>query len=511
MFDCQWVEPKERCSIVEKVQTPKTQYADSHGVSIAYQVIGEGPVDLVVVPGWVSNVETIWSEPIFLRLIRNLTRFARVILFDKRGTGCSDPVAGAPGIDERIDDIRAVMDAAGVQRAVLDGVSEGGPMAILFAATYPERVQALVLYGTYPKVDAPGEPVMPLEKVDRIGTDALDHWGEGRSLEVFAPDLAHDALQRRMWGVWERTGASPGMARALYNALRQWDVRPFLSTISAPTLVIHRTGDAIPIEGGRYLAQHIANAKLLELPGNNHVPFEPEIVDQICGAIEELVLGTRHSAAPERILSTVLFTDIVGSTERAATVGDRQWRAVLEDHDDIVRRQLERHRGREVKTLGDGFLATFDGPARAVQCARDLAEEIASGGLAVRAGIHTGECEVMGDDIGGMAVNLAARVAALAAPGEVLVTGTVHDLVIGSALRFEERGRHVLKGVPGEWPLFAAVGEADRSELSPLPTTTPATSVTDRAMDRVALHNPRLARMGARLSRRRAIAGKRPA
>jgi class 3 adenylate cyclase/pimeloyl-ACP methyl ester carboxylesterase len=494
---------------VDGVQAPKTQYADSHGVSIAYQVIGDGPVDLVVVPGLVSNVETMWGEPIIVRLIRNLTRFARIILFDKRGTGCSDPVAGAPTMEERMDDIRAVMDAVGVQRAVIDGVSEGGPLAMLFAATYPERVQALVLYGTFPKIDAPGEPDLPLGKVNQIWA-CLDHWGEGRTLDVFAPDLAHDALQRRMWGVWERTGASPGMARALYTALRQWDVRPFLSTISAPTLVVHRTSDAVPIEGGRYLAEHIAGAQLLELPGNNHVVFEPDIVDQTCGAMEEFVLGTRHSATPERILSTVLFTDIVGSTERAAAVGDRHWRDLLEEHDDLVRRELKRHRGREVKTLGDGFLATFDGPARAVQCARDLAEQIASVGLAVRAGIHTGECEVIGDDIGGMAVHLAARVAALAGPGEVLVTGTVRDLVIGSPLQFEARGRHTLKGVPGEWPLYAATGEEDRSRLPALPTSMPAATFTDRAMERMAVRTPRLARLGAQLSRKRATAGRRP-
>jgi pimeloyl-ACP methyl ester carboxylesterase len=263
---------------VTPVQPARTQYADSHGVSIAYQVVGDGPFDLVIVPGWVSNVETLWSEPIFLRLLRNLTRFCRVVLFDKRGTGCSDPVTGSPTMEERMDDIRAVMDAAGVQRAVLDGISEGGPLAIVFAATYPDRTQALVLYGTYPKVDAPGEPHMPDEHINRIAT-CLERWGEGHTLEIFAPDLAHDAVQRRMWGVWERTGASPGMARSLYASLRQWDVRPFLSTISVPTLVIHRTGDRIPIAGGRYLAEHIDGATLLELPGNNHVLFEPEIVD----------------------------------------------------------------------------------------------------------------------------------------------------------------------------------------------------------------------------------------
>jgi class 3 adenylate cyclase len=292
------------------------------------------------------------------------------------------------------------------------------------------------------------------------------------------------------------------MARALFDAMHQWDVRPFLSAVSAPTLVIHRTGDKVPIEGGRYLAEHIADAKMLELPGNNHVVFEPEIIDRFSGAVEEFVFGTRQSREPERVLSTVLFTDIVGSTERAAALGDRRWRAVIEDHDELVRGLIERHRGREVKTLGDGFLATFDGPARAVHCARDLVAQVGALDLVIRAGIHTGECEVMGDDIGGMAVHLAARVAALAGPDEVLVTGTVRDVVIGSSLRFDDRGRHILKGVPGEWPLYAVVGDEDRTNLVPLPTSTAAATLTDKTLEHLALRTPRLARVGVRLSRR---------
>ncbi|MEY2476180.1 MAG: hypothetical protein QOG87_1495 [Actinomycetota bacterium] len=488
------------------MQQPKTQYADSHGVSIAYQVIGDGPFDLVLVPGFVSNVETLWAEPIFYRLISNLTRFCRVITFDKRGTGCSDPVAGAPSVDERMDDVRAVMDAAGVERAVINGISEGGPIAILFAATYPERTQGLVLYGTFPKVDAAGEPDLDRRGVEMVG-DFLSSWGEGNTLEVFAPDLAHDAMQRRMWGVWERTGASPGMARALYEALRTWDVRSVLPSVNVPTLVLHRTGDFVPVEGGRYLAEHIPGAKMIEFPGRNHVVFESEIIDGMGGAIEEFVLGSRHAAETERVLKTVLFTDIVGSTERAATEGDRRWRSILGDHDVMVRHALERHRGTEVKSLGDGFLATFDAPARAVQCARQLTHDVGSLGIAIRSGVHTGECEILGADIGGLAVHLAARVAALAGPGEVLASSTVRELVVGSQLRFEDRGRHQLKGVPGEWQLFAAVEEtAPTAPPVVLPTTTPATGFSDRAMDAMAMKTPRLARAGARLSRRVAAA-----
>jgi class 3 adenylate cyclase len=487
------------------VQAPKTQYADSNGVSIAYQDMGAGDVALIIVPGAVSNVEVMWSEPIFYRLIRNFTRFARVIVFDKRGTGCSDPVVAPPTLDERIDDITAVMDAAGVERAFLEGISEGGPMAMLFAATYPERVQGLVLYGTFPKWDAPGPPEISVEPID-LFEQVAEHWGEGRSVELFAPQVAHDPIQRRMWAVWERTGASPGMVRKLVASIRGIDVRPILASISVPTLVLHCTGDMIPIAGARYLADNIAGARIVELQGGSHAPYEPEIVDQLCGAVEEFIMGSRHRPDPERALATVLFTDIVGSTEQAASVGDRTWRAQLEEHDELVRGALGRFRGREVKTLGDGFLATFDGPARAVQCARALVDDVGRVGLSIRAGIHTGEVEVLGEDIGGMAVHLAARVSALAGAGEVLVTSTVRDLVIGSDLHFTDRGRHALKGVPGEWQLLAAVGEAPAAVAEPIPTSMRAPTVTGRAMDVMAVKTPRLARAGARLSRKMATA-----
>ena len=487
------------------MQAPKTQYADSNGVSIAYQDIGDGDVTLVVVPGAVSNVEVMWSEPVFYRLVRNFTRFARVIFFDKRGTGCSDPVVGPPTLDERVDDIKAVMDAAGVERAFVEGLSEGGPMAMLFAATYPERVQGLLLYGTFPKMEAPGEPQLPLESVE-LFSNAADHWGEGRSVELFAPQVAHDPIQRRLWAVWERTGSSPGMVRKLVQSVRVMDVRPILRSISVPTLVLHCTDDKIPIEGARYIAANIPGARIFEIQGGSHVPYEPEVVDQLCGAVEEFMLGSRQRPDPERALASVLFTDIVGSTERAAAVGDRAWRSELEEHDSLVREVLERYRGRAVKTLGDGFLATFDGPARAVQCARELVDEVARLGLSIRAGIHTGEVEIIGEDIGGMAVNLAARVSALAGAGEVLVTSTVKDLVIGSDLQFADRGRHALKGVPGEWQLLAAVGQAAPVSAEPLPTSMRAETVTGRAMDVMAARTPRLARAGARLSRKVATA-----
>ncbi|MBV8961452.1 MAG: alpha/beta hydrolase, partial [Actinobacteria bacterium] len=302
------------------MQAPKTQYADSNGVSIAYQDIGDGDVTLVVVPGAVSNVEVMWSEPVFYRLVRNFTRFARVIFFDKRGTGCSDPVVGPPTLDERVDDIKAVMDAAGVERAFVEGLSEGGPMAMLFAATYPERVQGLLLYGTFPKMEAPGEPQLPLESVE-LFSNAADHWGEGRSVELFAPQVAHDPIQRRLWAVWERTGSSPGMVRKLVQSVRVMDVRPILPSISVPTLVLHCTDDKIPIEGARYIAANIPGARIFEIQGGSHVPYEPEVVDQLCGAVEEFMLGSRQRPDPERALASVLFTDIVGSTERAAAVG----------------------------------------------------------------------------------------------------------------------------------------------------------------------------------------------
>jgi class 3 adenylate cyclase len=485
------------------MQVPKTMYADSNGVSIAYQVIGDGPIDLVFVNGFVSNIETFWSEPLFVRLARSMTRFCRMVVFDKRGTGCSDPVGAAPGFEARMDDIRAVMDAAGIQRAVIDGASEGGPLAMLFAASYPERVQALVLYGTIPTGhDTPDFQIPRPNPVDRL-EEFMDFWGEGRTLQLFAPSIADDPLQQRLWGVWERTGASPAMARSLVQAVRDMDVTAVLPTITVPTLVLHQQGDFIPVAGARYIADHIPGAKLVVLPGRDHVPFDDETVDRLVGEVEQFVRGTRTRTESDRQLATVLFTDIVDSTQRATELGDRRWAQLLDEHDRLVRAVLDGHRGREVKTTGDGFLATFDGPARAVRCARELTQQLAAIGIVVRSGVHTGECEIRGEDIGGIAVHLAARVGAMAAPGEVLVTSTVHDLVIGSSLQFTDRARHALKGVPGEWQIYAATGD-EEVDLTPLATSTPARGIADRAMDTMAVHTPRLARVGARLSRRMA-------
>jgi pimeloyl-ACP methyl ester carboxylesterase len=433
----------------------QTRYAKSGDVHIAYQVHGEGPGDLVFVQGFVSNVEAGEDEPGFERMMRRLSSFSRLIIFDKRGTGLSDPVSGAPTLEERMDDVRAVMDAAGSRSAALVGVSEGGPMSALFAATYPDRVTALVMYGTYAKaVAAEDYPWMADLETQRGYADLAESmWGQGQSLQFFAPSLA-DQRDVERWGRLERRLASPGMAAALLRLSHDIDVREVLPTIQVPTLVVHRTEDQpIPIGAGRDLAGRIPGAKLVELPGGDHGFWSDP--DQIADEIEEFLTGARHEHETDRVLSTVLFTDIVGSTKRAAELGDRRWRELLERHDSLMRRQLERFRGREVKATGDGFLATFDGPARAIRCATSAHEAVRPLDIQIRAGVHTGECELRGEDIGGIAVHIGARVVAGAGPGEVLVSGTVKDLVAGSGIEFADRGAHELKGVPGEWRLFA--------------------------------------------------------
>jgi class 3 adenylate cyclase len=345
-------------------------------------------------------------------------------------------------------DLLAVLDAVGSQQAALVGYSEGGPMSALFAATYPGRTTALITFGSFVDID-PQFDWGNLEQLD----DAIDHWGEGRSLSIFAPSIATPE-RARQFGQFERAVGSPRLIRWRVETNRGIDVRPVLSSVQVPTLVLHRTGDTVPLEAGRELAKLIPGARFVELPGEDHIPWvgdsEP-IIDQV----EEFLTGARHAREPERVLATVLFTDIVGSTERAATLGDRRWRTVVEEHDDLVRSQLDRFEGREIKTMGDGFLATFDGPARGIRCGRSIADEIRALGIDVRAGLHTGECELHGDDVAGMAVNIGARVGAKAAPGEVLVSRTVKDLVVGSGIEFEDRGSHSLKGVPGDWRLYA--------------------------------------------------------
>ena len=433
-----------------------TRYAKSGEIHVAYQVFGEGP-DLIMAPGFVSHFENYWDEPRLARWLNKLGSFCRVVLFDKRGTGLSDRVAGAPDLEVRMDDVRAVMDAVGSERAAVFGVSEGGAMSMLFAATYPDRSRALVLYGTYahyPTWVLSGERLQAFIDVIERG------WGTGETVEFFMPSKASDENFRREWGRRERLGASPAAAVALTRMNTEIDVRPILPAIRVPTLVMHRTGDSrCNVEAGRYIGNSIPGAKYVELPGSNHsFNTEPDMVDRIVDEVEEFLTGSRGEVEVDRVLATVLFTDIVDSTKRAAGLGDRQWRALLDRHDAAVRTQIGRFRGHEVKSLGDGFLATFDGPARAVRCAAAIAGSVQPLGLAVRSGLHTGEIELTRDDTGGIAVHTAARVVAMAGPGETLVSSTVRDLVAGSGLRFEDRGRHALRGLPEEVHLYTVLG-----------------------------------------------------
>jgi class 3 adenylate cyclase len=432
---------------------PDPRYAKSGDVHIAYQVFGEGPLNLVFAPLFVSNIEVFWERPDIARWLLRLGSYARVAMFDKRGTGMSDRVNELPGLEQRIDDLRAVMDAAGMEQAALLGVSEGGPLSALFAATYPERCRALVLYGSFARFSSwfPTEEALEefLGYIDRA-------WGTGGSLPFFSPSLVNNPVAQQWMGRFERLGASPAAVTALMRMNSQIDISGIVSTIRVPTLVVHRTEDVtINVEGGRYLAEHIPGARYIELPGKDHPPWVGDNAMEIADTIEEFLTGTRAAGPVDRVLATVLFTDIVGSTEKAAALGDSRWRDLLENHHSTIRRNLERFRGHEVKTTGDGVLATFDGPARGIRCACAIAEEIRPLGIDVRAGLHTGECEMIGDDVGGIAVHIGARVAALAGAGEVLVSSTVKDLVAGSELRFADRGNQSLKGIPGEWRIYA--------------------------------------------------------
>jgi pimeloyl-ACP methyl ester carboxylesterase len=439
---------------------PDTRYARSGDVSIAYQVLGDGPLDLVVVPGAISHVEAIWDEPSHARALRRLASFARLIIFDKRGTGLSDPVPSVPTLEERMDDVRAVLDAVGSEHAALLGLSEGGPMSALFAATYPERTRGLVLYGTCPTLSWDWEESCPHcgtpSELRTLSSSIHEHWGEAAALELMAPSVADDERFRRFWARYERLGASPAMARALTEINRQIDVRDVLPSIRVPTLVLHRADDRVTTAaGGRQMAELVPGARYVELSGSDHLAFVGD-TDPLLDAIEEFLTGVRPIQEPDRVLATVAFTDIVGSTERAVALGDRRWRELLESHHRLVRGELERFRGREVDTAGDGFFTTFDGPARAIRCACSVRDAVREFGIEIRAGLHTGEVEVTDDGVRGLTVHIGARVGAQAAAGEVLVSSTLKDLVIGSDIEFVDRGAHVLKGVPGEWHLYAA-------------------------------------------------------
>jgi pimeloyl-ACP methyl ester carboxylesterase/class 3 adenylate cyclase len=435
---------------------PQTRYAKSGEVSLAYQVVGDGPLDLVFVPGFISHLDLQWADPRIARFLEKLASFSRLILFDKRGTGLSDPVAAPAPLEDRMDDVRAVMDATGSEQAALFGLSEGGPMSVLFAATYPERTRALILCGTYPTGTLdPDENPGGQRWVDLFSDfrSTLEHWGEGRTLALMAPsaDSERDRVGR---GVFERSAATPQMAKTLIEMAVETDVRELLPSIRVPTLVLHRQEEHIPVECAHYLAEHIPGARLVVLPGQDHIPFYGD-AEGYAEEIEEFLTGARSALPSDRILTTVMFTDIVGSTKRAAALGDARWRELVHRHDELMRAQLERHRGREVKTMGDGFLATFDGPARGIRCARAIADQVRALDIELRAGLHTGECELVGDDIAGMAVNIGARIGSLARADEVVVSNTVKDLVVGSGISFADRGTHELRGVPGQWHLFA--------------------------------------------------------
>jgi pimeloyl-ACP methyl ester carboxylesterase len=436
---------------MSEFELPITRYAFSGEVNIAYQTMGDGPADVVLVPGFMSHIEFMHELPGYTAFLRRLATFARVVTFDKRGQGLSDRVSDAPSLEQRMDDVRAVMDAVGSQRAALFGVSEGCPMSALFAATYPERVSRLILFGGYAlrsDISDLHERALQRAKV----------WGTGAMIKTVAPSAATNPDAVAKFAKFERLSASPGAAKsfALLNA--QIDVSSILPTVRVPTLVLHRQDDAqVPVVLGRALASLIPGAKLIEYPGNDHAPARGE-VDVLLGDIEEFITGHRDSTSEgfERVLSTVLFTDIVDSTRSAAAKGDLAWRRLLDSHDQLALQLVERHRGALIKSTGDGILATFDGPGRAVRCALALGAASNQIGLPLRAGLHTGEIEIRGRDIGGIAVHAAARVLAQCQPSEVLVSRVVTDLVAGAGLKFTERGSHDFKGLPGRWDLFAA-------------------------------------------------------
>ena len=436
---------------------PETRYAKSGDVHIAYQVVGNGPMDLVLIPGLFTHVEHQWDEPSFARFLNRLASFSRLIVFDARGAGLSDQAPELPPMEEQIDDLMAVLDAVGSSSAAIFGISQAGPMAILFAASYPERTRAIVLYGSYASPrQREGYPWgRSAEWMDEFGRQVDRDWGSGVFLAQMAPSRLADEPFRRWWGKYERLSHGPGNALAYFRMNALIDVRAILPSIQVPTLVLQRRDDVYRDPGNaRYLAAHVPGAKLVELDGIDHLPYLGD-ADAILDEVQEFLTGVRPPPERDRVLATVLFTDIVGSTEHASAIGDRAWKELLERHHALVREELSRYRGREIDTAGDGFLATFDGPARAVRCAVAIIRAMPDIGLQVRAGVHTGEVELMGTGVGGIAVHIGARVAGLAGPGEVLVSGTVRDLVAGSGIEFTDRGEASLKGVPGQWRLFS--------------------------------------------------------
>ena len=441
---------------------PEVHYAQSGDASIAYQVFGEGDIDLVLVPGFFSHVEMVWDFPPMARCLRRFGSFARVAMFDRRGSGLSDPVTQVPTLEERMDDARAVMDAAGMDRAAVFGWSEGGSMSILLAAAHPDRVSSLVVYaGVARSTYAPDyEFATPKEDYEEARRELIaPFWGTGATLEMAAPSEAGNEEFRRFFGRMERTSASPKMFAQLVEMFFDLDIREAAKAVRVPTLLLHRRHDLfVNVRHSRWLAENMPNAEYVELDGIDHNMWANP--DDIVGEMQRFLTGSVATPEPDRVLATVLFTDIVESTQRVVDLGDAAWRAVLERHESGARESVAAASGRVVKWTGDGLMATFDGPGRAIACAREICRAAEAEGLGVRAGLHTGEIELIGDDVGGIGVHIAARVGALAGDGEILVSRTVKDLVAGSPLTFSDRGTHSLKGLPEEWSLYAVAGTA---------------------------------------------------
>jgi class 3 adenylate cyclase len=438
---------------------PTTRYAKSGDVHIAYQVVGEGPVDLVLILGWFSHLEYQWEDPALARFLNRLASFSRLIVFDKRGTGLSDRVAESalPTLEQRMDDIRAVMDAAGSNRAAMFGVSEGGPLSTLFAATYPARTAALIMYGAYAKwIRADDYPWAPTRQEHETAFKVYEkHWGTPIGLNILAPSVANDEQVRQWWAHQMRVSASPGAGVTLYRMNIEVDIRAILPTIRVPTLILHRSGDRlVPCRAGRYMAAQIQAAKFVELPGDDHIAWIGD-TEPLMAEVQEFMTGERPALEADRVLATVLFIDIVQSTQRATAIGDSRWRDLVRNYQQQVGKEVARLGGRVVNTAGDGVFAIFDGPVRAIKCARAVKNVVGTLGLAIRSGIHTGECVIEGNDVTGVAVHIGARVAARANPGEILLSSTVKDLIAGSRIECSDRGSHVLKGVAGRWRLFA--------------------------------------------------------
>ena len=442
------------------MNVPETKFTQSGEISIAYQIVGNGPLDLVIVPGFVSHLEQAWEDPSYSRFLMQLASFSRLILFDKRGTGLSDRISGIPTLEERMDDVRAVMDSVDSEQAALFGISEGGPMSVLFAATYPERATALVLYGSIAKgswaPDYPWGPNPEDESTQAWLGGWRKEWGGAYQIETWAPSMADDEVFRQWWAKYLRLSASPSAVIQIFRMNMAIDIRDILPSIQIPTIVLHRTGDRpIQIEQGQYLAKNIPGAKFLELSGEDHLWWVGDS-ESIVNEIQEFLTGEQPPIEIDRVLATVLFTDIVDSTKRTAEMGDSRWKDVLDIHNAVMVKEINRFRGRAIRSTGDGYLAVFDGPGRAIRCGTAIRNELGQHGIEIRTGLHTGEIDLMGDDVGGIAVNIAARVLAEAANNEVWVSRTVKDLVVGSGFTFAERGTYNLKGVPGEWSLYSA-------------------------------------------------------